>query len=131
MLVSGVVCDEHFLHASELGCGLRHRRAALAGDQHMHRAADGGCGGEGLVRDAVQRLVVMFRDQQRGHQITPASLSLPTSSLAEPTLTPALRPPGSTVFRTVRRGLASTPSPSGVFSSIGFFFAFMMLGSDA
>ena len=32
---------------------------------------------------------------------------------------------------TFSRGAISTPSASGVVSSIGFFFAFMMLGSEA
>ena len=31
---------------------------------------------------------------------------------------------------TVSRGMTSTPKSAGVFSSIGFFFAFMMLGSE-
>ena len=35
------------------------------------------------------------------------------------------------VFKTLRRGATSTPKSAGVFSSIGFFFAFIMLGSDA
>ena len=44
------------------------------------------------------------------HQSTPASsLSLPTSSATEPTLTPALRLGGSVVFSTFRRGVTSTP----------------------
>jgi hypothetical protein len=32
---------------------------------------------------------------------------------------------------TLSRGLISTPSVSAVVSSMGFFFAFMMFGSDA
>jgi len=65
-------------------------------------------------------------------QSTPAStFSFCTSSATEPTFTPALRPPGSAVFTTFRRGETSTPSVSGDVSSRGFFLAFMMLGSDA
>ena len=43
----------------------------------------------------------------------------------------ALRPLGSSVFSTLRRGVTSTPKSAGVFSSSGFFLAFMMLGSEA
>ena len=43
-------------------------------------------------------------------------------------LAAALAAGGSTVFSTVRRGVTSTPKSAGVFSSIGFFLAFMMLG---
>src|SRR5690606_32397831 len=65
------------------------------------------------------------------HQRPPASfLSFSTSSATLPTLTPALRVGGSEVFRTLRRGVMSTPKSSGVFTSSGFFFAFMILGSD-
>jgi hypothetical protein len=44
---------------------------------------------------------------------------------------PASRPLGSAMDNTFRRGAISTPSASGVVSSIGFYFAFMILGSEA
>ena len=48
--------------------------------------------------------------KKNGHQITPASsFSFWISSATEPTFTPALRPAGSTVFTTERRGETSTP----------------------
>src|SRR5688572_3857273 len=97
----------------------------------MDVAADGFRGGQSLVGGILERLVVVFGEQQRCHQIAPASLSLPTSSATDPTFTPAWRPPGSLVFTIWSRGLMSTPNASGDFSSIGFFFAFMMFGSDA
>ena len=65
------------------------------------------------------------------HQRTPASfLSLSTSSATLPTLTPAFRVGGSDVFKTLSRGLMSTPKSSGFFTSSGFFLAFMIFGSD-
>ena len=54
--------------------------------------------------------VVVLGEDQDGHQSTPASvLSLAISSSTEPTLTPALRVAGSTVFSTFSRGATSTP----------------------
>ena len=51
-----------------------------------------------------------FAQKKNRHQITPASsFSFAISSSTEPTLMPALRPCGSTVFTTVRRGVTSTP----------------------
>src|SRR5262249_31982770 len=88
--------------------------------------------GQRLVGGILQRRVVMFSNQQRGHQRTPASvLSFATSSATSLTLTPPLRPGGSAVFKTSRCGVRSTPVSDAFFSAIGFFFAFMMLGSEA
>ena len=56
---------------------------------------------------------------------------LSTSSATEPTLIPAERFGGSTTFSVVSRGVTSTPRSSGFSVSTGFFFAFMMLGSEA
>ncbi len=103
----------------------------MAGDQDMHGRAEVLGGAQGLAGGLVEALVVVLGEQQRGHQITPAVLSLETSSAALATLTPAERPAGSAVFSTLSRGAMSTPSVSGVVSSSGFFFAFMMLGSEA
>ena len=65
-------------------------------------------------------------------QITFASLrSFATSSFASATRPPPLRFGGSTTFSVVNRGVTSTPSASGLTTSSGFFFAFMMLGSVA
>src|SRR5688572_22857028 len=97
----------------------------------MDVAADRFRGRQGFVGGVLERLVVVLGEEKRCHQIAPASLSLPTSSATEPTFTPATRPPGSLVFTTCNRGLMSTPKASGAFSSIGFFFAFMMFGSEA
>ncbi len=44
---------------------------------------------------------------------------------------PLLRRAGSMVFSTSSRGVISTPQASDVFSSIGFFFAFMIFGKLA
>ena len=65
-------------------------------------------------------------------QMTPASLrSLSTSSSTLLTSTPPLRTGGSTTCSTVSRGFTSTPVSSIFSVSMGFFFAFMMLGSVA
>ena len=110
MLVRRGVGQQHLLHAIELGGGIGGRFAILAGDQNMHVAAERLGGGERLVGGVLERFVVVLGDEKRGHQSTPASsLSLPTSSATEPTLTPDLRPGGSVVFTTSSRGLMSTP----------------------
>src|SRR3954468_16326296 len=63
---------------------------------------------------------------------TPASFfKRSISSAGEATRTPARRPGGSATLTTDNRGVTSTPRSAGVFSSIGFFFAIMMLGSEA
>ncbi len=65
-------------------------------------------------------------------QSTPASLrSLSTSSSTLPTLMPASRFGGSVTLSLVRRGVRSTPNSDAAFLSSGFFFAFMMFGSEA
>src|SRR6201996_8656859 len=99
----------------------------------MHIAAQLGSGSQRLGGDVLQGFVVVFSNQQCRHlQRTPASFfSLDTSSATSLTLTPPLRPGGSDVFTTSRRGVTSTPPSAPAFSAIGFFFAFMILGSDA
>src|SRR5665647_3952072 len=95
----------------------------------MNLGAKRGGGGQRLVGGILQQGVVVFGNQQRGHQITPASfLSFETSSATSLTLTPALRPPGSVVLMISRCGVRSTPYSSAVLSAIGFFLAFMMFG---
>ena len=54
-------------------------------------------------------LVVVLGKKEDVHERAPASLSLATSSAALATLMPALRPGGSTVFRTFKRWAMSTP----------------------
>src|ERR687890_245190 len=84
-------------------------------------------GGDRGQRRGFQRVVVVFGNDEDGHQITRASFfSLSTSSVTEPTLTPPERFAGSSTFKVTRRGVTSTPSSSGVIVAIGFFFAFMM-----
>ena len=66
--------------------------------------------GHRLGGGVVQVRVVVLGEDQDGHQITPASVfSFAISSSTEPTLTPALRVAGSTVFTTFSRGVTSTP----------------------
>ncbi len=103
------VGEQHLGDAVELRRRFRDRLASGARDQHMDFAAESLGRGERLGGGAVQRLVVVLGDQERGHQITPALFSFSTSSAGEPSLTPALRPAGSVVFSTFSRGATSTP----------------------
>src|SRR5262249_32866397 len=129
VLIDDVVRDQHLLDAVEFGSGLRNRPAALASDQHMHVGAERLRCCERLVGRVLDCRIVVLGNEERCHQITPASfLSLSTSSLTVFTFTPDLRPAGSVVLSTSRRGAMSTPLLAGGFSAIGFFFAFMMLG---
>ena len=83
---------------------------ALAGHEDVDVAAHLFRGGDRLRRRLVEVGVVVLRQDQDGHQITPASvLSFAISSSTEPTFTPALRVAGSTVFSTLSRGVTSTP----------------------
>src|SRR5262249_60641653 len=115
------------------GGGLRHGTAALAGDQNVDLGPGNLLGGGNSVEGGrLERAVVMLGDDEGRHQITRASvLSLSTSSATEPTLWPPWRFDGSSTLSTTRRGVTSTPSASGVVVAIGFFFARMMLGSEA
>src|SRR6476619_4885894 len=99
----------------------------------MDRAAQRFRSGQGLCCSAVQRVIIVLRNQKNGHYCnTPASArSLSTSSLAVFTLMPAFLVGGSAVFITLILGVMSTPSAAASRSSKGFFFAFMMFGSDA
>jgi hypothetical protein len=132
VLVGGRVSEQHSLDTVELGCGIGGRLAIVAGDQHVDVGADLFGGGQRLVGSVLERLVVVLGEKKNRHQIAPASFfSLSMSSATVLTLTPALRTGGSEVLTISRCGLVSTPKSAAVLSSIGFFFAFMMLGSDA
>src|ERR1700722_2609027 len=136
VLVARVIGDQHLGDAGDLCGGLGGRTAILAGDEDLD-VARAGLGdfrgrGDGVEGGGLGHLVVMFGDDENGHQITRASVfNLLTNSSTEPTLTPPWRFTGSSTFKVTRRGVTSTPSCSGVTVSIGFFLAFMMLGSDA
>ncbi|MGY4298765.1 hypothetical protein ACVWXN_006860 [Bradyrhizobium sp. i1.4.4] len=104
--------DQHLGNTSELRGRLGRSLGALpaAGDQHMDVAAELGRRGQRFVGGVLEDFVFVFGNQQRRHQSTPASfLSFDTSSATSFTLTPALRPAGSAVFRTSRRAVTSTP----------------------
>src|ERR1700736_2003137 len=110
MLVDGAVGEQNLGHAGELGSGFGDRAAAMAGDQHVHVAAERLGGGQRLVGRILERLVVVLGEKERGHQINPISfLSLSTNSPTVFTFTPALRPGGSVVLRISSRGETSTP----------------------
>ena len=132
MGVGGRVGHEHARDALETGGGLGGGGDVMAGDQNIHGRAERAGGGQRLG-DGVAQLALRDIGQKKGlHHSTPASFfSLPTSSATEPTFAPPLRAGGSLVLRTVSRGVTSTPKSAGVFSSMGFFLAFMMLGREA
>lgn len=72
-----------------------------------------------------------FKIQERNQMTLASDRSFSTSSSTLDTMTPALRFGGSSTDITLNLGSTSTPRPSGVNSSIGFFFDFIMLGSVA
>src|SRR5579872_1999941 len=98
----------------------------------MDLAPHRGGAGKGASGGGFEGSAIMLGNDEKGHQITRASvMSLSTSSLTEATFLPPWRLAGSSTLRVMRRGAASTPSASGVITSIGFFLAFMILGSEA
>src|SRR4029079_12521326 len=126
----GRVGDEHFGDAAEFSCLSCRGRTVLSCDEDVDVAPKGTRRGKCARRRILERCIVVVGEQKRGH-MTPASLSLPTSSLTLPTLTPLRREAGSAVLSTFSLGARSKPSAAASRSSIGFFRAFMMLGSDA
>src|SRR5208337_86200 len=132
MRVNGIVRDAHLRDAGKLSRRRGGGAHVFARDEDVDGAPELERGGERARRHVAQSPARDFRQKKGRHrQITPASsCSLATSSATDLTLTPALRPPGSAVFKTLSRGATSTPYSAGVFSSIGFFFAFMMLGRE-
>ena len=133
MLVSRILGEQDALDTGDLRGGLGDTVAILAGDDHLDViTGDFFGGGQRVQSRGFERPVIVFGDDESSHQITRASvLSLSTSSATEPTFRPPCRFGGSSTLRTVRRGVTSTPSVSGVVVTIGFFFALMMFGSDA
>ena len=131
--VGGAVSSDHLGNTRDL-CGFDGSAGATAfsGNQHMHVAGNSGGGGDGVQNDGNDCRIIVIGDDQDCHQMTPASfLSLSTSSATDSTFTPPSRFAGSVTLSVVRRGATSTPRSSGLISSMGFFFAFMMFGSDA
>ena len=87
--------------------------------------------GERRLLEMSIRLLSHHQDR-RHDQITFASeCSFCTSVWTSGTFTPAARCGGDSTLTTLTFGTTSTPSCCGVISAMGFFFAFMMLGSDA
>ena len=96
--------------AVELGGASATALAVGAGDQHMHVLAQRLGGAHGLGDGRRRAPCCRARPARRTVMTSaPASFSLATSSAALATLTPALRPGGSTVLSTLRRGAMSTP----------------------
>ena len=111
MGVEKIVGDAHPGDARELRGRLGRRADVVADDQNVDRLPDLEGGGEG-ARGQIAQGAARDLGQKKGRhdQITPASsCSLATSSATDLTFTPALRPPGSDVLRTLSRGATSTP----------------------
>ena len=124
--------EQDLAHAIELARSFGDGAAMVPGDEDIDIGAELACCGQRLGGRRRKRLVVVLCQQQDGHQRTPASFfNLSTSAATVSTLMPASRVFGSAIATTLSRGEMSTPSASGVVSSIGFFLAFMMLGSEA
>src|SRR5882762_3540528 len=112
MLIGRAFGEQNFCNAFQLrgsfGRGLG--AFAAAGDENVDLGAKFGRGRQRLVGGVLQRRMVVFGNQQRGHHKTPASfLSFDTSSATSLTLTPPLRPGGSEVLRISRCAVRSTP----------------------
>src|SRR5208282_5220760 len=101
MRVSRIVRDAHLRDAGKL----RRRRGGgahgFARDEDVDGAPEFERGGQRTRRHVAQSPARDFRQKKNRHrQITPVSLcNLATSSATDLTLTPALRPPGSAVFK--------------------------------
>ena len=121
---------DDFGDTSDLGGGLCSSSGVVASDEHMHVATASGSSGHGVEGGALDGRVVVFGNDECGHdQITFATfLSLSTSVATSGTLMPALRLAGSMTLRVLMRGATSTPRSSGLTVSSCFFLAFMMLG---
>ncbi len=90
MIVSRIVGQQNAPDTGDLRGGLGDSAAILAGDDYVD--VIGGNlfgGGKRVQRRGFERAVVVFGDDESGHQITRASvLSLSTSSATEPTFRP-------------------------------------------
>src|SRR5690606_5556509 len=132
VLISGIVGHEDLGDAGDLRGGFRSASAILACDEDMHVLVDQGGGRHHVAGSGLELALRVLSDDEDAHQITFASFtSFSTSSWTVFTLPPPWRFGGSATLITFSRGVRSTPSASGANSSIGFFFAFMMFGSDA
>ncbi len=133
MGILGGISDQHLGHAGHLGRLFADCGATAAGDQNGHLTTNCLGGGNRVQGCDLEFRIVVFGNDQRSHlQITFATLrSFSTSSATSATITPASRFGGSTTRSVSSRGLGSTPRSAGDIWSIGFFFAFMMFGSDA
>jgi hypothetical protein len=65
--VGGVIRKPYLLYSRKLGRGVGRSLGVFAGDQHMHLATEFGGGGQRLVGGVLDRCIVVFGDQQRGH----------------------------------------------------------------
>ncbi len=127
----GAVGVQYLGHAGHLAGGLGGAAGVVAGDQHVHVAAAGERGADGVEGGALEAVVVVFSDDECAHdQITfETFFSLSTSVATSGTLMPAPRLGGSVTFSVLIFEATSTPRSAGLTMSSVFFLAFMMFGS--
>ena len=125
--------DEHLRDPVECRRGVRGRGEVRAREEDVNLAADGAGGRDGRRRGGSEGAVLVLGDDEDGHgQITFASVrSFWTRVATSGTSTPACRFAGSSTLKVTSRGAMSTPRSAGVMVASGFFFAFMMFGSEA
>src|SRR6185503_18736275 len=140
------ICQQYLRDSRDGSSGCCRGVGRASRDEDFDVAAELHGGGNRVQRRRDQRGVIVLGQYQCGHfrsliqrkgklvgyGRTFASLrSFATSSFTSATRPPPLRAGGSVTLRIVNRGATSTPSPSGVNVSSGFFFARMMFGSVA
>ena len=124
--------DQHLTHAVELGGLLCDGAQPCPGDENIDIAADLTRRRKRLRRRGRERLIVVIGEEQDGHLENPRLvLELVDQRRHAIDLDAGLAVLGSASETIFSLGAMSTPSASGVVSSIGFFFAFMIFGSDA
>src|SRR5262249_35806400 len=130
--VGGVIGDQHFGNTTNHGSGFSDATDVLPSDQDGDISTNLQRGRNGIERRGAQRAIGMFCNNQHSHQITFASFfSFSTSSATDFTLMPALRAAGASTLSVFTVEAVEMLNASGERVSSGFFFAFMMFGSDA
>jgi hypothetical protein len=130
--VGRIVSAQYLADSGDLGGSLCNGPTTFARNQHVDVATDCLGRSQNHQRGRLEFRVIVIGYNEDAHEITFASFfSLSTSSSTVSTLIPASRSEGGSTDSTSTVGVRSTPRSSGETTSSGFFFAFMMLGSDA
>ena len=108
--IIGVIGKQNLGNALKFCSRISGGASIVSGNQHMNLMTKCKCSSQRFGCGILERDRIVIGEKKGSHQKTPASvLSFETSSATEPTLTPALRPAGSIVVTTLRRGATSTP----------------------